>query len=1596
MKDDKFDKSLKKLMQEDKNIPEKINQLFSNFESEVEIKENKEKNKEFNIYMKLTSVVAVLVIIFAIGLNLKTANISENNAVLTSITAIEPTKTESGIIANDSKFTVKVEGENLNTEAVQKSLYVAPALDYTIEKTLNKNEYKLTFKQNIPDNTIVKLQYVKDQITQDSWAYQTSNKFSITSTYPANNESDVSKKSAIEITFSYADVEDLEKNVKIVPEVKGNWKHLGKIWRFEPENELKDKTKYTVTINKNITAQNQHLDSNYSFSFQVNKYSDSIFKYKGISIDGIVSAKENEQVKIAYDVIKNNIEFGNVEISRFSSIDDFINYLETNDSTSASKVNDYEVTDSKNDFNGVLSFKKSLPTGYYVGKINDKNGNYLFEVPIQISNLSAYAMSSERDILVWVAQNNELAQNIEVEYKDKKEKTNSDGMATFKDIADNSKSIKYLTINKELVIGVFSYDLSTSYPSAYLYTDRTLYKQTDTINVWGFVPMSLFYNAPEDDFYIELNGEGKQKVNIGKNGNFTYKFNLENHISQKNISIVLYYKDKQIGSREISIENYELQNYDYEVITNKNYCHAGEKFAFDVKVTHITGISVPNKAVRVYFDGKDYIKTTGEDGIAHFEINVDEDFENDYSDSNILSIEIYNGDASEYTGVQTSFNLNIIPRKDYTKFEDTDENTYKATLYKLDLNKNANINDISELYNGTYETKVDVNLIESETTRTISGYDYDEYTKEKIPEYDYNTKENAIKIKTVTSTNGIVEANSSEFKLKDNTENKTYDYELEFSYKDEDGKEIKDGTYVYTDYYDYKKEGYHSEYIAEDLYNFPINIEKYSTFRYFLENDKANNYDEIIANVGDTINFTLKQSLKGKNKEIQNNGKVLLIVSKNGILDTTLSNENKISYTLKDIDFPGCDITSAYFVDGKFYRMPTTYIDFDEKAKTVDVEITTDKEEYKPGDKVTVKVKTSKDGKPVKSNVNVSVANEAVFAIQDDTTNLLDTIYQNIQYPVYTYSSYEDDLEIETGGKGDGGGEVRSKFADTAYFDTMETNNNGEATCTFTLPDNVTTYRITAHAGNKDLELGVNTKKISSKLNFFIQSSAPQGLKTSDDVVLNATSIADDKYDVNYTFTINETGKTLETTETTNSIAFANFGKLDYGTYHAKITGRYGENIDSIEYEFNVVESTQQVSTKTTENVTSNTVIKPSQNPIVLEIYNKNMSKYLSYIDFIESTTTDRLDTQIAYNKVQELKNKFYNETNNYANDINIYSYTGDNGYIRNLKNAKENIVLTALVRYYNSQYYHNSEQLTLGKNENIFEYYLLESAKENPVLTDLKYLKDEKNIDNYGKLLVTLSFEFLGDYQDAKDLYNTISLNDEESKEYKSICAIIDTFIAKDKAQEKIDDLIKNSPSDEYLRFAIISFFENNSEEIGNEQNVTMKSDKLNENVTVNGMEVKTYTINNKDLKDISFETNSHDLMVSYYYQTDLANIDNNNMKKDINISIDKNVKYGNVVNLNVEFSGRYEGEVRIALPNSLRLAQDHNELIDDFYYDKGYYIQSNYLEYITVYKEKKCTSMKIPLIATNEGNYKIESIVCNSDGIYHISNLLDVTIKK
>lgn len=493
--------------------------------------------------------------------------------------------------------------------------------------------------------------------------------------------------------------------------------------------------------------------------------------------------------------------------------------------------------------------------------------------------------------------------------------------------------------------------------------------------------------------------------------------------------------------------------------------------------------------------------------------------------------------------------------------------------------------------------------------------------------------------------------------------------------------------------------------------------------------------------------------------------------------------------------------------------------------------------------------------------------------------------------------------------------------------------------------------------------------------------------------MLNATSIAEEKYNVEYEFTIKELNKTLKTEASTNSIATVNFGKLPYGKYHVVIRGKHENYEDAIEYEFNIVESTQEVKDKKTVEINKETSIKPNKNPVVLEIYNKDMEQYIKYIEFIEEIIEERLDTQIAYNQVQEIKDKYYN-TQSSINYIDLYKYSEGERALKNLKNGKEDLVLTALISKYAKQYYSSADiyrENKISKDENVFEVYLLAAANNEPVLTDLLYLKEEKDISNYNKLLVTLSLEFVGDYQNAKELYNSIELSDEEAKEYKSVIALIDTYINKDKAVTKINELIKENPADEYLRFAILSFFENNSTEIEKEETVKIVSNNINETITINGLEVKTYTINNEDLDTIRFETSSNNLMVSYYYQTLLDDVQSKNISKDIKIKLNGNLKKGNTVTLSVEFNKDIEGKVRIALPNSLRLAQRNS----DYDYNK-YYLINNQIDYVTFYKSKKCTKMEIPLIVAYEGEYKFENVVCNTDGKYHISNLLDLKISK
>ncbi|MCI9063807.1 MAG: hypothetical protein HFJ17_04325 [Clostridia bacterium] len=1004
-------------------IRQKVEEEKAKKLKEMNVPGQNKKNNAFKKLRPILSMAAVILIVFAIGMNLEKSPIDLNlnkgeNASVVTIKAIEPTKAENGIVAKDSDFIIYTNGEKTSKEDIQRSIYVEPALDYTIEK-VNNEKYKLKFKQNIPDNTIVKLQYIKNKIAEDSWAYQTSNKLSVTSTYPDNDTKTVSENSVIEIKFSYASVESLEKNVKITPDVKGKWEHLGNVWRFKPnKGSLKEDQEYTVKINKGIKAENQTLENDYIFRFTVVKEDDgeAKYSYNTISMDGISTYKSNEQVKIYYNYNSNSsskIKMSKIEIRKFGTVDDFIEYIQTKDYKKSRTGGECKFLQHEK----FLQLDRTLQNGYYVAIIKSAKGSEIFNCPIQVNDLSAYAIETERDVLVWVADGEKLTKDVKVEYQGKETKTNNKGIATLKGIADNSKTIKYLKVgnnDNKLVVGLFNYELN-NYPSAYLYTDRPLYKNTDTINIWGFVPRELFYDKIEDEFYIELDGEQKHKVNVDEEGNINYKIELKNHTDMEYTRVNLYYKDKMIACRDFTIQNYELQNYTYNVIMDKNYAYSGDKFSFAVKVEHITGLAVPNKTVAIKYNDKIYKKVTDEEGIAKFEVKVK--VEDDMKTSpNGQEIEIFNGDALEYTDSENYIDIYVLNRDTYTDINEEISKKFKLSLYQLSKDKKDTVTyDLHEIYDGVYNTDVQINLVEKVSERYISDYTYNEYTKKDEPEYSYQETDNNTKhITTVRTQDGKLEFNANTLNLKQDTEERLYSYNLEFIYKDRQGRKIKEESYIaYEDEYTSKTLGFYWDYSSsgDQLGYIPSNIEynNYYTYRYLLKKDKD------MFSIGDTVNLKLAESTENGIKDIQNQGKILRIVSKEEINKTDIFEDNNLNYTFGKDDFPGCKIASAYFYNGKFYRMPTYYFDFNEEDRKVDVEINADKEQYKPGDKVTLTVKTTNKGNPIKSSVNVSVINKAVFELREDNTNILEELYTDKNYPIYTYSSYRDYINVLDG-----------------------------------------------------------------------------------------------------------------------------------------------------------------------------------------------------------------------------------------------------------------------------------------------------------------------------------------------------------------------------------------------------------------------------------------------------------------------------------------------------------------------------------------------------------------------------------------------------
>lgn len=194
-------------------------------------------------------------------------------------------------------------------------------------------------------------------------------------------------------------------------------------------------------------------------------------------------------------------------------------------------------------------------------------------------------------------------------------------------------------------------------------------------------------------------------------------------------------------------------------------------------------------------------------------------------------------------------------------------------------------------------------------------------------------------------------------------------------------------------------------------------------------------------------------------------------------------------------------------------------VDSDQKKLTIS--ITPDRAAYRPGDQVKLDLRaTDTTGRPVSSELSLAVVDMSVLALRGNPKkNMADVFYGNVPLTVWTHSNFRNllkqfdrsaALNQDEGGKGGSGGDRDDKrrgvFKEVAYWNPrIMTDQEGRATVSFTLPDNLTTWQVEVVGVTDDTKVGAAYREFTTNKSLMINPLKPRFALPGDTFMLGAT-----------------------------------------------------------------------------------------------------------------------------------------------------------------------------------------------------------------------------------------------------------------------------------------------------------------------------------------------------------------------------------------------------------------------------------------------------------------------------------------------------------
>ncbi len=1367
----------------------------------------------------------------------------------------------------DGSFILETEGDT-DAETVAEFLSVTPEFTASITKLDSKTFKIQPASGTLAPGSVYKLALGDPENPVASFAFQTESFFAVKSVFPGDLGFNVPVDTGIEVTFTEA-VKLEGKPFTLSPAVKGSYSLYpdGRTVLFLPEKKLAYDTVYTLTVSAEVTGQSgKTLGQEVVSKFRTvtrdaeTALSGTGYSYLGFTIssrstgDRVFSPGDNAFIRLNLDAY--NIQsIGDVKVScdlyAFRSAGDAVSAIIESEKHAGSGNSSFDLSKLKRigsfDTNTerasfvTVDFGTGLPGGTYLAvfkaSARDSFGKLKkaeISVPLQISTLRAYTVSSDGSGLLWLNRDGSgpvsgaraaatlISRNsgwdADPDVKTVSIVTDRDGLAAFENEGSNSAVILVESGDESLIVCAQLAETDVSdYMMSYIYTDRAVYFPDDTVNFFGFLSPSFGGSFP-DHLWLETGLSNiKTRIEVSEQGFFkgslTYTKTSAGYYSFQ----LTDDSGRTVAGKGFRITEESKPQYTASISFDRLYYRRGDKVKVTVTASFFDGTPV---------EGLEFYCTLNYFGDGGRNVKTDK---NGKATATFTTHALTNGEVNgtypvtlfataELVGYETQKlvvnSSTIYFNSDYSVATLSDDNSFRITGRMRDFSKLQTEADLQwpafpDNTNGEPLNKagiVNYSLIKVTVVKARQT-EYDSYTKRQRTYYTYSTYENTIESGEKSFVNGeitlpLVAVSGFEG---------WYYYRITF-YDDSTG----------------------------DIYVFTGNATK-GRNNYYRNSQETGLYEQISLNaeafaVGDRVAASLLMAEPGT--------KSLFIVSANGIAGYVYAESYEFNYT-DDMIAAGSVYAVTFDKSSAGYSTLSKNLRYDIDRASLSPEITTSAAQYRPGDRasVTVKVPGATGGYAI-----VSIVDEACFALGDqdaDPSSFFRSsrvIRATNAYYMYYYDGYyydngkapavllnrrfdpaagsrnsltgaryggeadqllpsadaENAMDSD-GSNGDDTGKytVRKYFADNPEFSVIELDSEGTGTLVFTVPDNITSWRITALAVSgagsavSDIRTGAAVSDVVCTLPFFINLGICDKYIVGDTISLSARAYGSEaegnvKYTAVFADSVGNTLATVKASADSKERCWLKFNTNEPGSYSVTVYAECGANRDALTETFDVLVTAVAADISRTVTPDELKTIDPVYYPVRIVFSNRTVSfdlyeRVIGALSF--NRHSGRSDEYAALWASSSAAEALYGYDGAGFREELISLLTGNNfrsGLFSLFPYGEGDALLTAemisldlpIGSSLSSRAVSTASAALSSKNkytpEQLCSYLAILAASGEPVLDTLCSVASRAGgWSDEAKLILAFAFATCGDYPAAHDIYSLVyescAVEDEE-----------------------------------------------------------------------------------------------------------------------------------------------------------------------------------------------------------------------------------------